>query len=168
MPPLAISVADGRSKTRTPAGLHCRRETSGALSLISGVFLEHVQKKLLDFFIPTRSNSLILSESLSIKWFHLIGTSPKVGRNARTQRRSAVQWSMTSANRFAAPQHQRAHAPMRRTLVARMRQITPLWNRVVHRALLSPSPRPSVPWLLEEPRKLTKSAPLAAYRFRVM
>jgi SH3-like domain-containing protein len=41
---------------------------------------------------------------------------------------------MTSANRFAAPQHQRAHAPMTRTLVARMRQIAPLWNRVVHRA----------------------------------
>src|ERR1700730_9515041 len=38
LPPLAVSVADGRSKTRTPAGLHYRRETSGALSLISVVF----------------------------------------------------------------------------------------------------------------------------------
>jgi hypothetical protein len=50
LPPLAVSVADGRSKTRTPAGLHCQREMSGALSLISVVFLEQVQKKLLDFF----------------------------------------------------------------------------------------------------------------------
>jgi len=38
----AVSVADGRSKTRTPA-LHCRRETSGALSWISAVFRKEVE-----------------------------------------------------------------------------------------------------------------------------
>src|ERR1700682_5990342 len=52
------------------------------------------RKSCSTFSIPTCSNSLILSESLSIKWFHLIGTRSKGGRDARTQRRSAVHRSL--------------------------------------------------------------------------
>src|SRR5438105_1200284 len=44
---------------------------------------------------------------------------------------------MTCANHFAVPQHQQADASMWRILVARMRHIGPLWNRVFHRALLA-------------------------------